>query len=64
MGGEEAMLKLKEKEGFNTPVIALTADAVDGAEEKYKNLGFAAYLAKPFKKEQIKEKLDKIFLGK
>ena len=61
MSGETAIAKLREIEGFNTPVIALTADAVDGAEEKYLSEGFIDYIAKPFSKDQIKEKLDKIF---
>lgn len=61
MSGETAMSKLKEKTGFNTPVIALTADAVAGAREKYMSEGFTDYIAKPFSREQIKEKLDLIF---
>ncbi len=64
MGGEEAMKKLTEKPNFSIPVIALTADAIDGAQEKYLKIGFTDYLAKPFKKEQIKEKMDKIFMQK
>lgn len=62
MSGETALKKLKENPNFNIPTIALTADAVSGAEEKYKSEGFIDYIAKPFKKEQIKEKLDMIFL--
>ena len=61
MSGETAMKKLKEKEGFNTPVIAVTADAIAGAEQKYKSQGFADYIPKPFSKDQIKYKLDKLF---
>ena len=61
MSGESALKKLKENPNFNIPTIALTADAVSGAEEKYKSEGFIDYIAKPFKKEQIKEKLDMIF---
>lgn len=61
MNGEEALKKLKEIDGFNTPVIALTADAVAGSKEKYIKEGFADYLAKPFNKDGLKEKLDKIF---
>ena len=61
MSGEICLSKLKELESFNTPVIALTADALAGAEEKYKNEGFIDYIAKPFSKEQIKEKLELIF---
>ena len=61
MGGEETLKKLKEIEGFDIPVIALTADAVEGSQEKYENEGFIDYIAKPFSKIQIKEKLDKVF---
>ena len=61
MSGETALRNLKEIEGFNTPVIALTADAIAGAEEKYKEEGFTSYIAKPFSKDQIKLKLDKVF---
>ena len=53
--------KLKENKNFNTLVIALTADALSGAKEKYMQEGFADYIAKPFSRDQIKEKLDKIF---
>lgn len=56
-----ALSKLKEKPNFKIPVIALTADAVSGAREKYIDEGFTDYIAKPFNKEQIKEKLDLIF---
>ena len=61
MNGEECLLKLKGLDSFKTPVIALTADAISGAEQKYKSLGFIDYISKPFSKEQIKNKLDKIF---
>ncbi len=61
MSGETAFKNLKEIEGFNTPVIALTADAVAGAKEKYLKEGFVSYIAKPFNKNQIKEKLDLVF---
>lgn len=61
MSGETALKNLKEIEGFNIPVIALTADAIAGAEEKYKEEGFTSYIAKPFSKDQIKLKLDKVF---
>ena len=32
-----------------------------GAYEKYKSQGFVDYIAKPFNKEQISEKLDVVF---
>ena len=61
MNGEEAFKKLKEDPEFNVPTIALTADAVAGAVEHYKEVGFNDYLAKPFTRDQIKEKLDILF---
>ena len=63
MSGETALKKMKEIEEFDTPVIALTADAVAGAREKYLDEGFIDYIAKPFNRDQIKEKLDIIFEG-
>ena len=61
MSGETALRKLKENSSFKTPVIALTADSVSGAKEKYLSEGFIDYVSKPFSRDQIKEKLDVIF---
>ena len=61
MSGETCISELKKIPTFNTPVIALTADAVSGAREKYISEGFIDYIAKPFGKDQIKEKLNIIF---
>ena len=61
MSGETTLIKLKENPNFNIPVIALTADAVAGAKEKYLLEGFSDYIAKPFTKDQIKEKLEIVF---
>ena len=62
MSGETALKNLKQINGFDTPVIALTADAIAGAKEKYLQSGFVDYLTKPFSRDQMKEKLDKIFI--
>lgn len=61
MSGETALKKLHEDDSFKTPVIALTADVVSGVDEKYINMGFFDYLPKPFSKEQINEKLVRVF---
>ena len=61
MSGETAIKKLMENPNFKIPVIALTADAVAGAKEKYISEGFIDYISKPFNKEQIKQKLDIVF---
>ena len=62
MSGEITLSKLKGMSEFNTPVIALTADAVSGAKERYISEGFVDYIAKPFRKDEIKEKLEKLFI--
>ena len=61
MNGEKALKKLKENPNFHIPTIALTADAVAGAKEKYEEAGFDDFIMKPFHKEEIKEKLEKMF---
>jgi signal transduction histidine kinase len=61
MSGETALKELHKDETFTTPVIALTADVVSGVYEKYIKMGFFDYLPKPFNKEQINEKLEKVF---
>ena len=61
MSGETTLSKLKENSDFNIPVIALTADALSGARERYKSEGFTDYIPKPFTKEEIKQKLDMVF---
>ena len=61
MSGETAMSELKKNPNFHIPTIALTADAIAGAKEKYISEGFIDYIAKPFSKDQIKEKLDIVF---
>ena len=61
MSGITTLKELQKDESFITPVIAVTADAVSGAEEKYLENGFCDYISKPFTKEQIEKKLIKIF---
>ena len=58
MNGEETLKELKKITNFSIPVIALTADALAGAEEKYKKEGFTEYLSKPFTKEQLQVKIE------
>ncbi len=56
MGGVEALQLIREKEaetGGHTPVIALTADALKGTEERLLAEGFDGYLTKPFKLHDI-----------
>ena len=58
MDGVELLNKLKQIPNFNTKVVALTADAVDGAKEKYLNSGFDGYISKPIDKSVLNSIID------
>lgn len=53
MDGIETLHKLKELDDFNTPVVSLTADAVEGSKEKFLKEGFNEYISKPIDKVQL-----------
>ena len=61
MDGIETLHKLKEIEGFDTPVIALTANAIQGVEQLYLSEGFDKYLSKPVNLKQIRTCLECYF---
>lgn len=64
MSGETTFTKLQEIDGFNIPVIAVTADTEAGSKDKYLSEGFTDYVAKPFKKDEIKAILEKYLTNK
>lgn len=63
MSGRETLTKMKQKENFKTPVIALTANAIDGMKEEYLSLGFNDYLSKPIEKNEL-ERVIRTFITK
>jgi CheY-like chemotaxis protein len=63
MDGWEATRRIKANNGLtHIPIIALTAHAMSGDEEKAKAAGCDGYLAKPLNEDLLFEKLDQ-FLG-
>ena len=59
MSGKETFKKLKKIDGFNTPVVVLTANAISGMKENYLMIGFDDYLAKPINKDELVKILNK-----
>ncbi|MBO4373488.1 MAG: response regulator [Lachnospiraceae bacterium] len=62
MDGTEAMHSIRETENgasSSCPVVCLTADAVDGAREKYLAAGFTDYLSKPVSSAALENMLMK-----
>jgi len=58
------MNKLKEIENFNTPIVVLTADAMEGQKEKYLASGFNDYISKPIDKVELSRVLKKFLKDK
>jgi CheY-like chemotaxis protein len=46
------------------PIVALTADAVTGAEDRYRGAGMDAYLSKPLSPDTLMATLDSIVRGR
>ncbi len=64
LNGVETLYKLRENEDFTTPVVALTADAIEGTDEKYLNVGFNSYLSKPIDRKLLNKVINKYLGGK
>ena len=61
MSGSETLVRLKQMENFNTPVVVLTANAISGMEKNYLDQGFDGYLSKPIDRDKLHEELSKVF---
>ncbi len=59
MDGIETLKQLRTS-GVNTPVVALTANAVAGAREMFLTSGFAAYLSKPVMWRELEDVIIKL----
>lgn len=53
MSGVQTFRQLEKIAGFDTPVVALTANAIEGMKEKYLNEGFQDYLSKPIDRKEL-----------
>ncbi len=66
MSGTETLdilKKVERVEGFDIPVVVLTANAVNGIKKKYLDKGFDDYLSKPIDRVELDRVLNK-FLNK
>jgi CheY-like chemotaxis protein len=59
MDGVETMVNLKKLDNFNAPVVALTANALQGMREFYLERGFQDYLSKPISPQALDETVNK-----
>jgi len=64
MSGVDTLNELKQIDNFKTPVVALTADAMEGKAKTYMDLGFNEYLSKPIDKKELERILNKCLNGK
>ena len=65
MGGIDATKKILEFEEkhrkHHVPIVAVTANALDGDKEKYINAGMDSYISKPIELEQLKILIQEYF---
>lgn len=60
-GGIELLQLIREQEGYReVPALACTAHAMPGDREELLESGFDAYLAKPFLREELLAKVNKL----
>ena len=64
MDGIETLNRLKQIPGFNTKVVALTADAINGARERFLKAGFDEYISKPVDKKLFEEVIAEFILAR
>ncbi len=62
MDGTEAMKQIRKKSNKDIPIIALTAYAMKGDEEKYLEAGFDYYISKPIDILQMTKTIEKILM--
>ena len=60
----DVLKKIERVDGFNIPVVVLTANAVSGVKSKYLDKGFADYLSKPIDRVELDRVLNKFMKNK
>lgn len=58
LSGTETFKILKQNPDFNIPVVALTANAIEGMREHYIKEGFNDYISKPIDKKELERVLN------
>jgi signal transduction histidine kinase/CheY-like chemotaxis protein len=60
MDGVEVVTTLRKIEGFNTPIVAMTTNALRGMKDFYLEHGFSDYLSKPINPGPLDEVIKKL----
>jgi PAS domain S-box-containing protein len=62
--GSQVLKSLRRFDGFEeTPIVALTAYALPGDRERFLQLGFDAYMSKPFEAQELVDKVRELSPG-
>ena len=61
MNGEDALKAIRQrKQGADIPVIALTAYALNGDQERFMNAGFNGYISKPYDTGRLVAEIERV----
>ena len=66
MGGLEAtqlIRQLEEARGTKTPIIALTAHAMQGDRQRCLEAGMDGYVSKPIRREELRDEIERVLEG-
>ncbi|MBI1264413.1 MAG: response regulator [Alphaproteobacteria bacterium] len=64
MSGEETLHRLRRLPGGGAPVVALTADAMQGDEARYRAMGMDGYVAKPVNQDVLLSACARLISGR
>ena len=63
MDGIETFEEIRKTDGYKserTPVVVLTANAIEGADKEYLAIGFTDYLTKPVQSDELERVIVKL----
>jgi len=58
--GEQATLAIREIDEADVPIVAMTANAMNDARDRYLEIGMNSVLSKPYTKEAFLELVDSV----
>jgi CheY-like chemotaxis protein len=62
LDGVETTRAIRDTLGLDTPIVALTAHAMEGDRRRFLDAGMQGYVSKPFDLMELQEELERVML--